>query len=269
MSMGGGVAEPQDVDLHQRSPAGLALAADGLGGLQIVRLESPASDKKAAGILARFGVRFRMETLGGREMNEREIFLAALERESEAERDAFVVAACGQDAELRGRVEQLLIAHRDAGSFLEHPAIGSVSAETSAARKANGGCSPSGDVSTWGAGPSSGSDSPPFLQPCDKPGRLGMIGPYEVSEIVGRGGMGVVLCGHDTRLHRVVAIKVLAPQLASHATAHRRFLREAQAAAAVSHPHVVTIHAVSEQDGTPYLVMEYVAGQSLQQKIDA
>ncbi len=202
-------------------------------------------------------------------MNERDIFLAALERTSDAERNAFVVAACGQDAELRTRVEQLLKSHQDAGSFLEHPAIGSVGTETSAARQANGDGSATGGVSTWGAGPSSGPAALPFLQLCDKPGRLGTIGPYEVSEVVGRGGMGVVLCGHDTRLHRVVAIKVLAPQLASNPSAHRRFLREAQAAAAVSHPHVVTIHAVNEQDGTPYLVMEYIAGQSLQQKIDA
>jgi serine/threonine protein kinase/Tol biopolymer transport system component len=201
-------------------------------------------------------------------MNEREIFLAALERDSDAERDAFVVAACGRDAQLRRRVELLLKSHRDAGSFLEHPAAGSVGSRASAARETPGDGSAPGDLSTWGAGPLSGSDSLPFLQPCDTPGRLGSIGPYEVSEVIGRGGMGVVLSGHDPRLNRVVAIKALSPQLASNPTAHRRFLREAQAAAAVSHPHVVTIHAVGEQEGTPYLVMEYVAGQSLQQKID-
>ena len=215
-----------------------------------------------------------MGVQGEREMNERDVFLAALERDSDAERDAFVVAVCGPDAELRGRVEQLLKSHRDAGSFLEHPAVGRDGADALAATDLRGDAVASRDAVTLGDGPASsdgpasGDGSLPCLQPCDKPGRLGTIGPYEVSEVIGRGGMGVVLCGHDTRLNRVVAIKVLAPQLASNPTAHRRFLREAQAAAAVSHPHVVTIHAVSEQNGTPYLVMEYIAGQSLQQKID-
>jgi serine/threonine protein kinase len=101
------------------------------------------------------------------------------------------------------------------------------------------------------------------------PDRLGLLAHYEILEIVGRGGMGVVLQGVDVRLNRVVAIKVLAPQLAANAMSRQRFLREAQAAAAVSHDHVVTIHAVNEFKGLPYLVMEYISGPSLQQKIDA
>ncbi len=80
--------------------------------------------------------------------------------------------------------------------------------------------------------------------------------------------MGIVLRGLDVKLNRVVAIKVLAPQLAANVMARQRFRREAQAAAAVSHPHVVAIHAVDECNGLPYLVMEYVSGSSLQQKID-
>ncbi|HUR53449.1 MAG TPA: serine/threonine protein kinase, partial [Gemmataceae bacterium] len=69
---------------------------------------------------------------------------------------------------------------------------------------------------------------------------------YEVQEVVGRGGMGVVLKAFDERLHRVVAMKVMAPPLAASATARRRFTREARAAAAVTHDHVVTIHAVED-----------------------
>ena len=107
-----------------------------------------------------------------------------------------------------------------------------------------------------------------FLDRCDTPDRLGLLAHYEILEILGRGGMGIVLRGLDVKLNRVVAIKVLAPQLAANATARQRFLREAQAAAAVSHDHVVAIHAVDEFNGLPYLVMEYVAGSSLQQKID-
>jgi hypothetical protein len=107
-----------------------------------------------------------------------------------------------------------------------------------------------------------------FLGPSEKPGHLGRLGHYEVHEVVGRGGMGLVLKAFDERLHRVVAIKVMAPQLASCATARRRFVREARAAAAVRNEHVVGIHAVEETDGLPYLVMEYVAGTSLQQRLD-
>jgi WD40 repeat protein len=85
--------------------------------------------------------------------------------------------------------------------------------------------------------------------------------------LIGRGGMGVVFNAFDTVLQRVVAVKVLAPEMAANSTARRRFLREARAAAAVCHEHIVTIHAVEEQAGVPYIVMQYVAGISLEQKI--
>src|SRR5262249_4082087 len=107
-----------------------------------------------------------------------------------------------------------------------------------------------------------------FLRPADKPGLLGLLGPYEVREVIGRGGMGVVLKAFEPALHRVVAIKVMAAALAGNATARRRFTREAQAAAAVSHDHVVAVHGVSEAGGLPYLVMQYVAGESLQARLD-
>jgi len=107
-----------------------------------------------------------------------------------------------------------------------------------------------------------------FLSPTDKPGQLGRLERYDVLEEIGRGGMGVVLKAFDPSLHRVVAIKVLAPQLATSGVARKRFLREAKAAAAVTHDHIVTIHAVDEANGLPYLVMQYVAGLSLQQRID-
>ncbi len=96
-----------------------------------------------------------------------------------------------------------------------------------------------------------------------------MLGPYEVQQFLGRGGMGIVLRALDPQLNRVVAIKVLSPELAVDVSSRRRFLREARAAAAVSHPHVVTIHAVAvDDDRLPYLVMECIVGRSLQQKID-
>ncbi len=103
-----------------------------------------------------------------------------------------------------------------------------------------------------------------FLDPPEQPGHLGRLGPYAVTALIGRGGMGVVLRAFDASLHRDVAIKVMAPHLAADDTARQRFLREARAAAAVVHPHVVTIHAVGEHNGLPYLVMEYVSRSSLQ-----
>ncbi|MBL7044774.1 MAG: protein kinase [Pirellulaceae bacterium] len=123
------------------------------------------------------------------------------------------------------------------------------------------------DEATDGEPASSEDLSLDSLDPSDDPDHLGRLGPYEVIEVVGRGGMGVVLKGHDHRLNRVVAIKVLHPRLAINATARKRFRRESRAAAAVSHDHVATIHAVEEVDGLPILVMEYVEGVSLQQRI--
>ncbi len=107
-----------------------------------------------------------------------------------------------------------------------------------------------------------------FLEPSDEAGVLGKFGRYTVVEVIGRGGMGVVLKAFDPVLHRFVALKVLAPQLAVSAAARRRFNREARAAASVSHDHVVAIHSVDEERGLPYLVMPYIAGRSLQERID-
>jgi serine/threonine-protein kinase len=107
-----------------------------------------------------------------------------------------------------------------------------------------------------------------FLRPADRPELLGMLGKYAVTEVIGQGGMGVVLKALDPDLHRHVAIKVLAPVLAGSSTARQRFTREAQASAAVCHDHVVAVHGVAEVDGLPYLVMPYVAGESLQARLD-
>lgn len=107
-----------------------------------------------------------------------------------------------------------------------------------------------------------------FLAPSSQPDLLGRLGRYEVEKLVGTGGMGVVLKGFDTELHRVVAIKVLLPHLANSGAARRRFAREAQAAAAVVNEHVVPIHNVEIEGELPYLVMKFVPGQSLQCRVD-
>jgi serine/threonine protein kinase len=107
-----------------------------------------------------------------------------------------------------------------------------------------------------------------FLLPSDDDRCLGRLGAYQVTEVIGSGGFGVVLKAFDPALNRHVAIKVLSPQLANSGAARRRFAREGQAAAAVVHEHVVAIHAVAENDGLPYLVMSYIPGCSLQDRLD-
>ncbi|MCU0720877.1 MAG: protein kinase, partial [Pirellula sp.] len=106
------------------------------------------------------------------------------------------------------------------------------------------------------------------LAPTDDPEMLGRVGDYEISGVVGVGGMGAVLKGFDKSLRRVVAIKVMAPHLAHSGSARTRFQREARAAAAITHDNVIDIYAVSEAAGLPYLVMPYARGPSLQKRID-
>jgi uncharacterized protein (TIGR03067 family) len=107
-----------------------------------------------------------------------------------------------------------------------------------------------------------------FLTPSEKTGYLGRLGHYEVQTIIGKGGFGIVLKAFDEKLHRIVAIKVLSPAYAAIGSARKRFIREARAAAAVSHDHVVGIYAVEEEQNPPYIVMQCVDGQSLQDKLD-
>ncbi len=107
-----------------------------------------------------------------------------------------------------------------------------------------------------------------FLHPTDKAGVLGLLGHYEVQEQIGRGGMGVVLKATDPALNRVVAIKVLTPKLAASSTARRRFIREGRAAAAVVHDFIVTVYSVEEDAGIPYLIMQHIEGESLQDRLD-
>ena len=111
-----------------------------------------------------------------------------------------------------------------------------------------------------------------LLSTANHPEMLGRIGRYDVERLIGSGGMGVVFKAYDTELNRPVAVKLLAPYLASSGSARNRFAREARAAAAVVDDHVVPIHNVetgSEHGGDhPFLVMKYIAGGSLQQRID-
>jgi WD40 repeat protein/serine/threonine protein kinase len=173
-------------------------------------------------------------------MTEREIFLNALEKEGAAARAAYLDAACAGRPALRRRVEELLRYHQEDPAFLNVPAMEQLAAAE---------------------------ESLAFLGPIAEPGSLGRLDHYDVLELVGRGSTGVVLRARDTKLQRVVAVKALAPRLAASAAARQRFVREAQAAAAVRDDNVVAIYAVSEDGPVPYLVMEFICGLTLEQRI--
>lgn len=108
-----------------------------------------------------------------------------------------------------------------------------------------------------------------LISPPAHPEMLGRLGRYEVERLVGSGGMGIVLKAFDTELNRPVAIKLLAPYLANSGAARKRFAREARAAAAVMNPHVVPIHNVETEGENPFIVMQYVSGTSLQNRLDS
>ncbi len=176
-------------------------------------------------------------------------FLEAAEQAGGAARAAYLDRACGGDAGLRGRVEALLRSHDPAGSFLATPAA----TAPEAGRPARA--------------PDGASEALRFLTPTARPGSLGRLGHYEVLEVLGKGGFGTVVRAFDDTLQRVVAIKLMAPELAATSAARQRFLREARASAQVRHENVVRVYAVEEQP-LPHLVMEFIPGETLQQRLD-
>jgi len=93
------------------------------------------------------------------------------------------------------------------------------------------------------------------------------LGPYEIRSPLGAGGMGEVYRAHDTRLDREVALKVLAAHLSSDASLKQRLEREAKAVSKLSHPHICTLHDIGRQDGVDFLVMEFLEGQTLEQRL--
>jgi len=108
-----------------------------------------------------------------------------------------------------------------------------------------------------------------FLEPAEDPAYLGRLGHFEVARVVGHGGMGIVLEAYDSHLHRTVAVKVLDPELADDEVARQRFCREARAAAAITHEHVVSVHQVerSSASNLPFLVMQFIQGETLEKKL--
>ena len=155
-----------------------------------------------------------------------------------SQRYGYLDLACGEDRELRVEVESLIAAHEEAGSqFLAAAAP---------------------EILQLAA-----SSHPPKI-PLNQ-----IIGHYRLIDEVGRGGMGVVYKAEDTRLHRFVALKFLPEDLAQKPEALARFRREAQAASALSHPNICTIHDVGEVDGKAFITMEYLEGESLRQALSS
>jgi serine/threonine protein kinase len=94
-----------------------------------------------------------------------------------------------------------------------------------------------------------------------------LLGPYEIQSPLGAGGMGEVYRARDTRLDRTVAVKILPPHLADDPEAKQRFDREARAISSLSHPNVCHLYDVGEQDGINFLVMEYLEGETLADRL--
>ena len=170
----------------------------------------------------------------------REVFEAAL-GQPEDRRQSYVADACSGDAACHDEVIALLAAHERAAVFLETPAARLLE------------------------------DAPGV----DLTGQT--IGPYHLELLVGRGGMGDVYRARDTRLDRTVAIKVLPPHVAADQLlpgaaadegARRRFEQEARAIAKLGHPHICVLHDVGRDGGRDFLVMEYLEGETLAQRLE-
>jgi serine/threonine protein kinase/WD40 repeat protein len=216
-------------------------------------------------------------------MNERELFLSALEVEDSAARKSQLKAACANDPALLARVESLLASHEGASHFLQTPVVeqlaGGVSSDKVGTVFVGQGTTqkdPSEPAHSFDPlAPKRGNPQDcaadevllRFLEPSTKPCVLGRFGHYEILEIIGCGSFGTVLRAFDEKLQRVVAIKIMASELAATSPARKRFLREARASAQIRHEHVVHVYDVGEQP-LPFIVMEYIPGETLQRRLE-
>lgn len=196
-------------------------------------------------------------------MRERKLFFEAIEIEDPARRAAFVDKACQGNPELLKRIQALLAAAGQLGSFLEP------SGQAASPPDAK----PTSPPSKKPAQPKrDAADEFPvsldFLAPPSSSAYIGKLGHYDVIRMLGHGAFGIVFKAIDRRLHRKVAIKVLAPHLATTSPPRKRFLREARSCAAVQNPHVVHLYDVADKP-IPFIAMELIEGQTLQDRIDA
>jgi len=163
-----------------------------------------------------------------------DLYHSSLEREP-LERAAFLTQACDGDEELRQEIESLLNSHEQDDGFIEQPVVGAL------ARL----------LITEQTGSLTGMD----------------IGHYKILTSIGKGGMGDVYLAQDTKLARQVAIKLLPDRFALEVDRVRRFQQEARAASALNHPNILTIYEIAEIEDRPYIVAEFIDGQTLRQTI--
>ncbi len=211
-------------------------------------------------------------------MSERDVFIAALQLESRAERQAYLEDVCGDEA-LRHQVAALLATHDRAGNFLQEPLL--IPIEVAAALREQLARAPLAENAVPGTGSDAQQSAQTPVEAGDaasswlrvlaapqQPDELGRLGYYRVLRLLGHGGMGVVFLADDPRLQRQVALKVMRPELAVNPEGRQRFLRKARAAAKVRSDHVVTIYHVDQEGDLAYLVMELLRGQSLAETLE-
>jgi formylglycine-generating enzyme required for sulfatase activity/tetratricopeptide (TPR) repeat protein/tRNA A-37 threonylcarbamoyl transferase component Bud32 len=206
-------------------------------------------------------------------MKEDLILARALAINNPGARRAFLDRACADQADVRAKIEQQIARRTPTNTAPpEDPDPANATGPFAAAQEETGPFAEAAleESQEW-AILVPGEDEAKalaFLEPSATPGALGRLGHYEVLEVIGRGGMGLVLKARDEKLQRAVALKAMSAALAGDPGARKRFVREARLAAAVTHNHIVAIHAVEEEGPVPYLVMPLIAGHSLQKEID-